>query len=622
MKIKFDDIQLGGGPFYLDENFNRSFGGETDNVNINIPRTDYTKNVADYLKPKIRAFSGTLVGNNTKHFRDLKRDFVNKLRTETTFTIVDDVVNPVGTTGDNLWWNASWSKRRKLTINANQIAGDITNYVCYIDLSDLGSDFFSNVKTDGSDIAVIDSDNATLLERELVSIDTVGETGELWVKIPNLENATAKTIYLYFNNPGTTLNNSTTVWDSNYKMIQHMNDLTASTIADSTTNGNDGTKFADDEPIEATGILGKAQDFDGTNDEIIYAYDADSLAFSGNDPITISCWVNLDTFSGSDWFLAQGTEIVLARDTSNRAQFILNSFTTNDRVVGGTLSTLTDHYLVGRYDGVNLEVFLDGVSVGTVVPTGTYGGITNDFITSQNLGRVDGKVDELRVSDIARSDELIETEYNNQSDTSTFFTITAIENFDPDSYSYTYAEYEFDGKIVDVDANDDFNSNRSKWAMQISAPDPTLKLLPTIDIELALGVTGFSFPLTFPFVFTSDSNTITINNLGDAITYPFIQLFGSFENITIVNQTEGFVGDTAFTYTGTVPAPQILELNPTPIDPIKARISGTSVLQNTNSNFDVFKIQPGINVFTIVAETGIDDSTKVIFSFNSSFYGI
>ncbi|NQU18881.1 hypothetical protein HQ550_01855 [bacterium] len=56
------------------------------------------------------------------------------------------------------------------------------------------------------------------------------------------------------------------VWDSNYKMVQHMVDATTATTSDSTSNNNDGSKIGAGEPASATGKVGLGQDFDGAND--------------------------------------------------------------------------------------------------------------------------------------------------------------------------------------------------------------------------------------------------------------------------------------------------------------------------------------------------------------------
>jgi len=58
------------------------------------------------------------------------------------------------------------------------------------------------------------------------------------------------------------------VWDSNFKLVYHMRDVTTSTIKDSTSNSNDGTKKGVNEPIEVASKVGFGQDFDGSDDYI------------------------------------------------------------------------------------------------------------------------------------------------------------------------------------------------------------------------------------------------------------------------------------------------------------------------------------------------------------------
>lgn len=60
----------------------------------------------------------------------------------------------------------------------------------YIDLADLGSSFFSNTKSDGSDIRVTTNDGTTEVPRELASFDAAASTGELYFKAPTLSSST------------------------------------------------------------------------------------------------------------------------------------------------------------------------------------------------------------------------------------------------------------------------------------------------------------------------------------------------------------------------------------------------------------------------------------------------
>ena len=69
------------------------------------------------------------------------------------------------------------------------------------------------------------------------------------------------------------------VYDGDTKGVWNMQDDTTSTILDSTSNNNDGTKKGANDPIEVFGKLGKAQDFDGINAYIEIA-DSASLDFA------------------------------------------------------------------------------------------------------------------------------------------------------------------------------------------------------------------------------------------------------------------------------------------------------------------------------------------------------
>jgi hypothetical protein len=82
-----------------------------------------------------------------------------------------------------------------------------------------------------------------------------------WVKIPELSSTTDTDIYMYFGDPGENNTNDTDVWDSNFVGVWHKNDLTTSTIKDSTSNALNGTKGSTNQPLEIMGKIGNAQNY-------------------------------------------------------------------------------------------------------------------------------------------------------------------------------------------------------------------------------------------------------------------------------------------------------------------------------------------------------------------------
>lgn len=124
------------------------------------------------------------------------------------------------------WFDTDWDYRVKLTTNTALIPGDSTEIELLIDLSVLPSDFFNNVNSNGSDIRVTDSDETTILNHDLVSIDTTNQTGELHVKVPNLSSTTQRDIYIYYGNSLASNSSSANTW-SNYRAVWHLDEPTA-----------------------------------------------------------------------------------------------------------------------------------------------------------------------------------------------------------------------------------------------------------------------------------------------------------------------------------------------------------------------------------------------------------
>jgi hypothetical protein len=130
---------------------------------------------------------------------------------------------------------------------------------------------FTYAKSDGSDIVVTASDGVTRLRRELVGFDNVTNEMELYVKIASLSSSADTVLYVYYGNPSASLTNDDDTWDGNYIMVQHMEDASPATILGSTSNHWVGTKGDVDDPdptykvnpsVEADGKIGKAQEFD------------------------------------------------------------------------------------------------------------------------------------------------------------------------------------------------------------------------------------------------------------------------------------------------------------------------------------------------------------------------
>lgn len=415
MRLSWPNYTLGGGPNWYLDGEDESLSNILNNIVIDIPRTDYTKNASNFMQPKLFNFGGWLIGDNPKDFRDRKRAFANELRKDQTFTLVDNVRH------SETWYspyNISWLKRIKITIFAADVGSDLVDQDVYVDLSTLPSSFFSDINSDGSDIIVADGTSETKLLRLLENLNIGAMTGDLY--------------------------------------------FTASFIS-------------------------------STVDTEFYIYYADSSAEETNDGTKVSPFTTITTGAATD--------------------------------------------------------------------------------------------------------------------------------FDASCYTFNYATYEFEGRIVDANPNMDVNSNRSRYSLSIAAPNPFFSELPTISQTLSIIEDGIIFPIIFPVVFGGGESSIAVTNNGNADAYPTIILTGGFNDLTIIN--ENLTSNNRFLYTQPLVSGDTITITPIPSDPIKIRASdGSSLIQNTNSNFDILKLTPGVNSFSFFTSGGIDGNTSAQFTFNNTYIGI
>jgi hypothetical protein len=336
------------------------------------------------------------------------------------------------------WWNENWKRRIPLTINSVACMDEyLENFPVLVRIlsgSTAGDELRDNARDDGYDIAFTDSDWQQF-DHEIEFFD--GSTGTLyaWVRIPSLPTSTITTIYMYYDNSGASnQENPNDVWNSNYKMVQHLSE-TAGTHYDSTSNNNDGTPSGGVSQ-DVAGQLDGGDQFDGTDDYIDLGT---SSSLSITDQITFEAWIKPDSITPSeDWnllirsYLCYGTYIPY--------QFYLANLTANVgfwSTAGGVDSGVPvdgswQHIAVTVEDSSStVNFYINGVNVAT--KTGNFGpdfaGAKTELAAFCNGGSAhfDGFMDEVRLSNVVRDGCWIKTSYENQNDPSGFVTAGTAE---------------------------------------------------------------------------------------------------------------------------------------------------------------------------------------------------
>ncbi len=206
-----------------------------------------------------------------------------------------------------------------------------------------------------------------------------------------------------------------TVWDSNFEFVSHMADATTSTIADSTSNNNTGTKKAANVPVQIDGELGKGQDFGGVSDEHI---EVPSIAFGLND-VTTEIFFKSDQYRTkkrtlvdfrADSLIDDGAGIIITTDGYVFAYALPSQNTITDIVASDDNNP---HYVAVPFDqDGNFELFVDAVSKGTA-SRGTGSWDTHSIFIGDGVNATTswkefiGLIDEVRFSFCLRSDAWI-----------------------------------------------------------------------------------------------------------------------------------------------------------------------------------------------------------------------
>ncbi|MDD5701603.1 MAG: hypothetical protein PHU23_06075 [Dehalococcoidales bacterium] len=146
-------------------------------------------------------------------------------------------------------WLSGWANRIKITVNQTYIDANLTNFPVFINLSSssgLNSADLSSILTNlGSDanrkkVAVTTADGTTQCYAEIETWNTASRQAALWVRVPAISGSANTDLYLYFDRNHADNNSyvgdkgssaARQVWDSNYKLVMHLND------------GNDSTQY-------------------------------------------------------------------------------------------------------------------------------------------------------------------------------------------------------------------------------------------------------------------------------------------------------------------------------------------------------------------------------------------
>lgn len=349
-----------------------------------------------------------------------------------------------------------YSYGKSLTISSSIVTGtnNLVDFPILFHISDLDLRSISNggnvSNTNGYDIIFTESTCSSILNHQIEKYDPV--TGELvcWVKLPVFNYSVNTVINVYFGNPTVVIpTSSPNTWSTDYSSVLHLSDSpvnVAPQMVDGSGNLNSGTCLGSMTGTNSTnGKIAGGILFDEIDDGI-------SLSdFDYTQSFTISFWFKLNevngtsfqylfshgnfgTFNSCNTYFGESSLAYIPDQQMLKTIFQdSNDATSTSGLDAGT--SFVDgnwHYyaiVVGNLGGAT--VYVDGIQIAYIgflggntynPATSIYWGCRSDLNSTRYLG---GMLDECRILNVPRSAEWIETEFNNQSNAASNFTLGA-----------------------------------------------------------------------------------------------------------------------------------------------------------------------------------------------------
>ena len=320
----------------------------------------------------------------------------------------------------------------------------------------------------GYDIVFVD-EFGQLMDHQIENYDPDSGSLLVWVRLQELSPFTDTGFSMYYGNENIQEDLSTSfTWDSHYTGIWHLNE----NMEDATGSRNSGNSIGT-EPVP--GKVGLARQFKGTKNKsgsIVHINDHNSLDLGKEG--TIEAWIYVNSFQDWAGVVYKGDK----PDFSDDAYFIqflggnerrrLTFGITGDNGVYSyersaiDLETNTWYYIAFTWDQEKIRLYVNGFDYGSkvnnTVARNTTGGLNIGSQLNQAIksNPFDGIIDEVRVSNVARSQQWITTSYRNQSNPSGFTTFDnpqpRIGSLTPDSlekstlFSNAAADYRSTGE--------------------------------------------------------------------------------------------------------------------------------------------------------------------------------
>ena len=338
-----------------------------------------------------------------------------------------------------IWFNATHDYRKQITISSTMVSTtNHTNFPVFISFTN--NDFKTipnggNMASGSGEFVVTSSDGVTVLPHEIETYTATTGALEAWVNVPTLSSTANTVLYIYYGGPGpgtATNQNKTGTWNSNFVGVYHFGSPTTLSVRDSSAGAHH--VVTNNGVVAGTGKMGGGAG-SGTGDYLDLGVVADHNFLDATN-YTITAWFNTTSIATTQGIVQKFNSGVAGQwthQTINSSVRFVRNVTPFSGEGATDLSSDTWYYSASRYDGTNVILRYNA----TQDFTGAFGNVPTNTTTRTLLGSQEsssvpnnpflGVYDEIRISNVARTDGWLTTEYNNQNSPSTYITLGTTE---------------------------------------------------------------------------------------------------------------------------------------------------------------------------------------------------
>ncbi len=346
---------------------------------------------------------------------------------------------------------SGFGSRMLITLGGYTSSETLSDFPVLVKLSSnlQGFSYKQFASSTGGDLRFVDSSGTTLLNYEIDQWNTNG-TSLVWVQLPQLS-ATTNSFWAYWGNPTVTgtpaYPTNGAAWAGNFVSVWHLSQTPPASVLDSTANNNQATPSANFAATnQVAGEVGGSLVF---NTNWLNVPSSTPLGLTSG-RFTLSAWVCLNASSdgvivgkgqnGVDWyawFLTVGNNPGV--DQTNTANRLCVGFR-NSNNTGSILASQTSNvvlsnwvYVAGSLDGTNLTLYVNGLANQATATTAAPYANTTQLWLGADSGRdyLNGRLDEVRVENLARSSNWVWASYLTVASNSTFASYATVNRTQP-----------------------------------------------------------------------------------------------------------------------------------------------------------------------------------------------